>query len=305
MDMNQHVVAYLRFLRLEKSLAAETIKSYTFDLRRYVDFLEIRGTKVWGGVTEEDCRAFFALLKEIGLAATSAARNFSAVKGLHRYLVNEEITSKDPMQHLDAPRMPKHLPEVLSQTEIFAILDQPSKEKSNSTAQERLLVRDHAILEVLYACGLRASELARLAQHDVFFGEGIVRVMGKGSKERIVPIGKSALHWIRQYQKKTRSYLAQSQKSKDVLFLNARGGPISRMSVWNIVHRYTRAAGIRKEVHPHTFRHSFATHLLEGGADLRAVQEMLGHADIGTTQIYTHIDREYLKEVHKTFHPRG
>ncbi len=303
--MNQHVVAYLRFLRLEKSLAAETIKAYMFDLRRYVEFLEMRGTKLWNGVTEEDCRAYFALLKEIDLAITSTARNFSAVKGLHRYLVNEEITSNDPIQHLDAPRMQKRLPEVLNQNEVFAILEQPSKEKSNSTLQQRLLVRDRAMLEVLYACGLRASELARLAQHDVLFNQGIVRVMGKGSKERIVPIGKSALHWIRQYQRRTRSYLAKSHKSKDILFLNARGGPISRMSVWNIVYRYTRAAGIRKEVHPHTFRHSFATHLLEGGADLRAVQEMLGHADIGTTQIYTHIDREYLKEVHKTFHPRG
>ncbi|MGD0338823.1 MAG: site-specific tyrosine recombinase XerD [Bacteroidota bacterium] len=303
--MNQHVVAYLRFLRLEKSLAAETIKAYMFDLRRYVEFLEMRGTKLWNGVTEEDCRAYFALLKEIDLAITSTARNFSAVKGLHRYLVNEEITSNDPIQNLDAPRMQKRLPEVLNQNEVFAILEQPSKEKSNSTLQQRLLVRDRAMLEVLYACGLRASELARLAQHDVLFNQGIVRVMGKGSKERIVPIGKPALHWIRQYQRRTRSYLAKSHKSKDILFLNARGGPISRMSVWNIVYRYTRAAGIRKEVHPHTFRHSFATHLLEGGADLRAVQEMLGHADIGTTQIYTHIDREYLKEVHKTFHPRG
>jgi integrase/recombinase XerD len=220
-------------------------------------------------------------------------------------LVSEEITTTDPIQHLDAPRLPKHLPEVLNQSEVFAILEQPSKEKTVTTLQERLSVRDSAMLEVLYACGLRASELAGLAQHDVLFDERIIRVMGKGSKERIVPIGRSALHWIRQYQRSARGHLARSQKSKDILFLNARGGPISRMSVWNIVHRYTRAAGIRKEVHPHTFRHSFATHLLEGGADLRAVQEMLGHVDIGTTQIYTHIDREYLKEVHKTFHPRG
>jgi len=303
--MNHHIVGYLRFLRLEKSLAAETIKAYTFDLRRYDEFLAMRGSKLWNGVTEEDCRAYFTLLKGLGLAATSTARNFSALKGLHRYLVSEEIATVDPIQHLDAPRLPKHLPEVLNQNEIFAILEQPSKESATTTLQERLLVRDRAMLEVLYACGLRASELAGLAQHDVLFDERIIRVMGKGSKERIVPIGKSALRWIRQYQRSSRGHLARSQKSKDILFLNARGGPISRMSVWNIVHRYARAAGIRKEVHPHTFRHSFATHLLEGGADLRAVQEMLGHADIGTTQIYTHIDREYLKEVHKTFHPRG
>ncbi len=303
--MNQHIVGYLRFLRLEKSLAAETIKAYTFDLRRYDEFLGMRGSKLWNGVTEEDCRAYFAILNDLGLAVASTARNFSAIKGLHRYLISEEIAATDPMQHLDAPRLPKRLPDVLNQVEVFSILEQPSKEKSVTTLQERLLVRDRAMLEVLYACGLRASELARLAQHDVLFNDSIVRIMGKGSKERIVPIGKPALHWIRQYQKRARVHLAKSQKSKDILFLNARGGPISRMSVWNIVHRYTRAAGIKKEVHPHTFRHSFATHLLEGGADLRAVQEMLGHADIGTTQIYTHIDREYLKEVHKTFHPRG
>ncbi len=305
MVTNREVTAYLRFLRLEKSLSKETVSAYTFDLTRYVGFLSDRNVRLWDGVREEDCRAYFKLLRDLGLAISSSARNFSAVKGLHRFLVGEEITSNDPMQNLDAPRLPKRLPEVLSQAEVFAILDQPMKETAGSTVREKILIRDRAMLEVLYACGLRATELAGMSQHNILAAKGIVRIMGKGSKERIVPIGSSALKCIREYQAKARPFFARSEKSRDVLFLNTRGGPISRMSVWNIVNHYAHAAGVRKEVHPHTFRHSFATHLLEGGADLRAVQEMLGHADIGTTQIYTHVDREYLKEVHKTFHPRG
>jgi integrase/recombinase XerD len=303
--MNHLIDSYFRFLRLEKSLSKETLAAYRFDLRRYVGFLTEHGVRRPDDVTEKLGTSYFRLLKDMGLAPSSMARNFSAVKGFHRFLISEGAAASNPLQYLDAPKLPKKLPDVLSQTEVFAILDQPSKTVAKDTRHERLLVRDRAILEVLYACGLRASELTGLRQHDVFTDEKIVRVIGKGSKERIVPIGRSALHWIKKYQNGSRRFLVNTQKSRDVLFLNARGSPLSRMTVWNIVNAYSRAAGITKEVHPHTFRHSFATHLLEGGADLRAVQEMLGHADIGTTQIYTHIDREYLKEVHKTFHPRG
>ena len=165
-------------------------------------------------------------------------------------------------------------------------------------------MRDRAVLETLYATGMRVSELINLKQRDINFEEGMVLVFGKGSKERIVPIGRSARKWIQRYQRESRMKLAKKSKSLDALFLNVRGTKLGRMTVWKIIRRYARASGIKKEVHPHTFRHSFATHLLEGGADLRVVQEMLGHADIATTQIYTHIDREYLKEVHRTFHPR-
>jgi len=166
-------------------------------------------------------------------------------------------------------------------------------------------IRDRAILETLYATGIRVSELVNLKQANLMVDEELILVYGKGSKERLIPIGKSARHWISQYQKNARPFYAKKQKSLDVLFLNVRGTKMTRQAIWNIIRGYASAAGIKKEVHPHTLRHSFATHLLEGGADLRAVQEMLGHADISTTQIYTHIDREYLKEVHRTFHPRG
>ncbi len=303
--MNHLVESYFRFLRLEKSLSKETLSAYKFDLERYIKFLKEQTIQTPDAINEKHCSAFFSVLKELGLAPSSMARNFSAVKGFHRFLVAEGAAATNPMQYLDPPKLPKNLPDVLSQNEMFAILDQPSKTVARDTKHERLLLRDRALLEVLYACGLRASELSGLKQHDVFFDDQIIRVIGKGSKERLVPIGRSAIHWIKKYQNHSRRFLAHPQKSKDILFLNARGGPLTRMSIWNIVRFYSNAAGVKKEVHPHTFRHSFATHLLEGGADLRAVQEMLGHADIGTTQIYTHIDREYLKEVHKTFHPRG
>ncbi len=166
-------------------------------------------------------------------------------------------------------------------------------------------LRDKAILETFYACGLRVSELINLKLSDLFFEEEIIRAFGKGSKERLIPIGSSAREWITNYLKQSRPLLQKKMKSENYLFLNSRGSKFSRMGIWKIVERYVKEAGIEKEVHPHTFRHSFATHLLEGGADLRAVQEMLGHADISTTQIYTHIDREYIKQVHKDFHPRG
>jgi integrase/recombinase XerD len=195
---------------------------------------------------------------------------------------------------------------VLSQAEVDSILGQFDAEPPRtSERRRRLILRDRAILEVLYATGIRVSELITLKQRDINATEGIVRVFGKGSKERLVPIGKSALRWIDTYRSGCRAFLEARGGGQDFLFLNARGTPMTRMAIWKIVQASTKSAGIDKEVHPHTFRHSFATHLLEGGADLRAVQEMLGHSDISTTQIYTHIDREYLKEVHRTFHPRG
>jgi len=171
--------------------------------------------------------------------------------------------------------------------------------------ENKLGIRDKAILELFYACGTRVSELLNLKIGDLFLKEEIIRVFGKGSKERLIPIGSSAINWIEQYLIKSRPLLMKKSKSENYLFLNSRGSKLSRMGVWKIIDRYVKEAGIAKEVHPHTFRHSFATHLLEGGADLRAVQEMLGHADISTTQIYTHIDRDYIKQVHKQYHPRG
>lgn len=289
---------YFDFLRLERQVAQNTFLSYEFDLTRYRDFLGTIGINSAEKVTEDHISKFIRILRENNLAPRSISRMVSAVRGFHRYLVGEGETKDDPTQNIDSLKRGKGLPEVLSVVEIDRMLAQPVTSKP-------LGIRDRAILETLYATGIRVSELVNLKQANLMVDEELILVYGKGSKERLIPIGKSARHWISQYQKNARPFYAKKQKSLDVLFLNVRGTKMTRQAIWNIIRGYASAAGIKKEVHPHTLRHSFATHLLEGGADLRAVQEMLGHADISTTQIYTHIDREYLKEVHRTFHPRG
>lgn len=289
--------AYFNFLRVEKSVSENTALSYSTDLNRYCAFLESRGVSSATKVTEQHISSFLQHLTKAGLSSRSVARTFSAVRGFHRFLLSEDWTEDDPTQNLEPPKRSKSLPEVLSLDEINAILNQPDVSK-------RLGVRDRAILEVMYATGVRVSELVNLKQSNLLFDEELLLVVGKGSKERLVPIGKSAREWVTKYQQECRLHIAKPHRSRDYLFLNARGGRITRRAVWDIVAKYTKAAGIRREVHPHTFRHSFATHLLERGADLRAVQEMLGHADISTTQLYTHIDREYLKQVHRDHHPR-
>lgn len=286
------------FLRLEKNASPNTIASYRLDLNRYMKFLEKRKITSPSSVKPKHVSDFLKILHDRGLSPRSISRNLSSVKMFHKFLVGEGMTRTDPTGSVDSPKLPRTLPDVLSQDEIAAILEQPDVLKD-------LGKRDKAILETMYATGMRVSEVIALKQSNVFGGEGIVRVFGKGSKERIVPIGKCALEWIHHYTKDARGKLSRKGGGQDAVFLNARGKPLSRMTIWNIVRKYTAKSGVGKQVHPHTFRHSFATHLLEGGADLRAVQEMLGHSDISTTQIYTHIDREYLKEVHKTFHPRG
>lgn len=296
--MEQELEEFIRYLRVEKNAAANTIDSYSLDLRRYVQSLQQQGIRSVEEIERTHVVSFLSLLRDLGLSPRSISRNFSAIRGFHRFLVNEELSKTDPTENVDAPKLSKMLPDVLTPDEIEQILEQPN-------VNHVLGVRDKAILETLYATGIRVSELTAIKQSNVLFEAGILRVFGKGSRERVVPIGRSALMWIRQYQDGSRPRLVKRGETNDVLFLNAQGRPLSRMWIWKIVHQYTVAAGIKKVVHPHTFRHSFATHLLEGGADLRAVQEMLGHADISTTQVYTHIDREYLKEVHRTFHPRG
>ena len=300
--MKEHCKEYLHYLVLEKNASRNTIASYKLDLNRYVAFLEHNKVRNVNAITESDATRFLGSLRERQLSPRSITRTLSAIKGFHKFLVGDGVTKLNPTESVDAPKLPRSLPDVLTQPEIEAILTQPSaslKDKKN------LWLRDKALLETMYASGLRVSEVIGLKQSNILAEETLIRVFGKGSKERIVPIGGSALRWIDRYKKECRLLLAHRGASEDVLFLNARGMPMSRMAVWNIVQSNTKKAGIKKEVHPHTFRHSFATHLLEGGADLRAVQEMLGHSDIATTQIYTHIDREYLKEVHRTFHPRG
>jgi len=298
LPLDREVRQYFDYLRLEKGVTAHTFHSYQFDLSKYRAFLAARKIRSGKHVTEEHISDFLKELTTKRLAPRSIARILSSVRGYHRFLVGEGLHDDDPTENIDTPKRSKTLPGVLSVAEVDAVLKQPD-------VRQRLGMRDRAILEVLYATGIRVSELTGLKQSNLMFDSELILVFGKGSKERLVPIGASAMDWVTKYQRDVRIHLARGAKSQDVLFLNFRGGKLSRAAIRDMVVKYARAAGIRKEVHPHTFRHSFATHLLEGGADLRAVQEMLGHVDISTTQIYTHIDREYLKEVHRTFHPRA
>jgi integrase/recombinase XerD len=289
---------YLTTLKLERNLSGNTVSSYKNDISSLLGFLEALGINDPSQVSKKDLNSFFASLNKTGLSSNSAARYYSSIKGFFRYLFIQNYIKENPMEKVSSPKLKKGLPLVLSVTEVDSILSRP--DTSNV-----LGLRDKALLELLYACGVRVSELLGLKVSDLFFNEEMIRVFGKGSKERLVPVGRSAVKWVNEYLIKSRPMLEKKHKSENFLFLNKRGTKLSRMGIWKIVDKYVKDAGIKKEVHPHTFRHSFATHLLEGGADLRAVQEMLGHADISTTQIYTHIDREYIKQMHKDFHPRG
>ena len=300
--MNRHGEEYLHFLALEKNASPNTVSSYRLDIARYCAFLEARQVTDVGQVSSEQIAQFLVNLHDEGLSPRSVNRAFSAVRGFHRFLMIEGIARTNPAETVTPPRTGRSLPDVLTPEEVGSILQQPRESPQD---RRSLWLRDRAILETLYATGMRVSELITLRQADLTVDQEVVRVFGKGSKERLVPIGKPALGWIERYRTECRTRLLKRDAAQDVLFLNARGTPMTRMAVWKIVQNYARRTGITKEVHPHTFRHSFATHLLEGGADLRAVQEMLGHSDISTTQVYTHIDREYLKEVHRTFHPRS
>ncbi len=296
--MEIFIKEYLAYLKLEKNLSDSTIKSYQNDLGAFKDFLNSKGIDDPGDITSQYLNDFFKLLNELGLVGSSAARYFSSLKGFFLYLILNKYILKNPIEKVSAPKVSKKLPGVLDVSEIEKILSIPD-------INDKLGLRDKAILELFYACGTRVSELINLKVNDLFLNDEVIRVLGKGSKERLIPIGTSAINWVKEYLTKSRPLLMKKMKSENYLFLNSRSTKLSRMGVWKIIDRYVKEADIKKDVHPHTFRHSFATHLLEGGADLRAVQEMLGHADISTTQIYTHIDRDYIKQIHKQYHPRG
>jgi len=296
--LDRSVRAYLNFLRLERGLSSNTLSAYALDLTRLTEWLSEQELPSPVKAGPEHLSRYVQSLRTGGISARSTARHLSSLRGLYRFLVSEGICERDPTEHLDPPKKPRSLPDVLTIPEVELILEQPDISRPAG-------IRDRSVLETLYACGLRASEILALRQNDYLEEEELVRVMGKGSKERIVPIGRSAREWIHRYKLESRIHLARSGRTKDVLFLSQRGMPLSRTWLWSMVSTYSRKAKIQRPIHPHTFRHSFATHLLEGGADLRVVQELLGHADISTTEIYTHIDREYLKEVHRTFHPRA
>ncbi len=290
--------SFLNHLALEKGLADNTLRSYQVDLNRYLNFLQIRGIDSMAAIDLHTIQDYTELLAELGLAASSIARNYSAIRTFHKYLVLDNLASQNPTELLETPRLERKLPEVLSIDEIIQILETPDVEVPDG-------VRDRAILEMLYGAGLRVSELINLKLENVFWDEEMLRILGKGGKERMVPVGSEALHWTQLYVAMTRPRVAKGLESRSQVFLNRFGRPFSRMGIYNVVRKYADLTGINKHVYPHIFRHSFATHLLENGADLRAVQEMLGHSDISTTQIYTHVTRQYLKEEYKTYHPRG
>ncbi len=291
---------FLHHLRLERNLSENTKLSYQNDLRRYLAFIQDR-VQTLEGIDFTLIRGFIRELSAIGMEPSSISRNISAIRSFHKYLLAEKIISKNASEEITLPKSAQYLPTVLSIREIERLLAMPVKHPEQNP---KLWLRDKAILELLYATGMRVSETVELKQENLYFDAGFARVFGKGSKERLVPVGHSAIEWVTKYQIEARVALVNHQ-SEDYLFLNSRGKKLTRMSVYNIVRDYARLADIELPVSPHTLRHSFATHLLEGGADLRSVQEMLGHRSIKATQIYTHIDRGYLKEVHKTFHPRG
>jgi integrase/recombinase XerD len=288
-------VEYLDHLRVERGLAENSLLAYGRDVARLRRFAaEKRKSMV--ALQQNDLVRFIESLRSEGLAARSVARTIHAVRGLYRFAVREGRILSDPMENLKAPRAFTALPRYLTSTQVDALLAAPN-------IQTPLGLRDRAILEVLYATGLRASELIGLVPEDVDLSLGLLKCFGKGRKERLVPLGSAARQWVRRYLE-AREGLVRGRPSR-TLFLNHRGGALSRMGLWQIVRRHAVAAGLQRVLTPHVLRHSFATHLLERGADLRALQAMLGHADISTTQIYTHVTRERLRAVYDQFHPRA
>ncbi len=289
--------AWLDALSLEQGSSPRTIEAYAGDLHRLHEYLVMTGNTSPGAIDARALRGFIHHLVDLGLAPASVSRMISAVRGFFRFLVGESCISHDPSGQLETPKKWRKLPDVLSPDDVDRIIGAISLD-------ERLAFRDRALLEVAYGAGLRVSEWISLGVGDVHLDERIVRVVGKGNKQRLVPIGRRALAAVAIYTRELRPALVRGAPTP-ALFVNARGQPLSRMGAWKLLRKYVEAAGITTRVTPHTLRHSFATHLLEGGADLRAVQDMLGHADIATTQLYTHVDRSYLQQIHQQFHPRA
>jgi len=288
---------FINHILLNKGLSNNTQISYKNDIIRYLLFLQQNGVDDIVKACSELIQELIMHLSLIGMAATSISRNISSIRMFHRYLLEEGVISFDPTEQIELPKRIRRLPTVLDVHEIFKVLDQ-----IDVAAPKGL--RDKALLELLYATGIRVSELIGLSVSDIMLENGYIRVFGKGSKERIVPVGEIAIRFVSEYLQEVRPNITKKTMGEGILFLSMRGRPLTRMAVWKILRTYVTQAGIVKKVSPHTLRHSFATHLLEGGADLRSIQELLGHTDISTTQIYTHLDREYLKEVIQTFHPR-
>ena len=285
------------YLALEQGASVRTRDAYGRDLARLAEWLVAHGVGGPDGITAAHLREFVYALKDKGEGPATIRRRISAVRTWYRFLLAEGVVKADPSEQLETPQRWRALPDVLTANEVDQLIGAVSLD-------ERLAFRDRAMFELAYAAGLRVSEWIGLGVKDVLLADLVVRVFGKGGKERIVPIGRKAVGAVAIYLRELRPKLEKGEGAGR-LFLNAHGRPLSRMGAWKTLAKYVEISGLTKHVKPHTLRHSFATHLLEGGADLRAVQEMLGHSDISTTQLYTHIDREHLRQVHKQFHPRG
>lgn len=295
--MEQYLDHFMNYLAVERGLAANTLEAYGRDLARYADFIEKQGIRAVDAITAADVVGFLGALRKDGLAPRSQTRSLVAVRTFHKFLVAEKITPVNPAARIESMRLTQALPQVLSTHEVERLLAAPAE-------TDPIGARDRAMLELLYATGLRVSELVGLKLGDVQALVGCVRTLGKGRKERVVPVGEAALAELEVYLRSARALL-EKKSGSPYLFLNRSGRGLTRQGFWKIIKRRALQAGIRKNITPHTLRHSFATHLLENGADLRAVQAMLGHADISTTQIYTHVTRERLRKLHEQFHPRG
>jgi len=285
------------YLQLEKSLSDNSVEAYLRDIELLTHFLqEKKELKNPADIILKDLQQFLKWISELGMSSTSQARIISGIRAFYKYCLLEDISKTDPTTLLEAPKTKRNLPDILSFNEIESIIDHIDLSKPEGG-------RNKAILETMYSCGLRVSEVVNLKISQLYFDVGFIRVIGKGDKERLIPIGSSAIKFINIYKNDIRVHTKPIKGNEDVLFLNNRGSKLSRVMIFYIIRDLAQKAGIKKTVSPHTFRHSFATHLVEGGADLRAVQEMLGHASITTTEIYTHLDREFLRKTLENFHP--
>jgi integrase/recombinase XerD len=294
--MKELIDSFLNYLSVERGLARNTITSYREDLNYYLDFIAGCHIDALSKINKQDISNFMLNQRDKGIAANSIARRLAAIRMFHRFLARERIVKSDPSNLIDSPKLWKKIPDTLTLNEVETLLAQPDIRAKQG-------IRDRAILEVLYATGMRVSEAVNLKTDNVNLEIGFLRCIGKGNKERVIPLGKKAIAAIRRYLESTRPQLLKNRQC-EFLFVSRLGKKISRQSLWKIIRRYARLARIKKPMRPHILRHSFATHLLERGADLRSVQEMLGHSNISTTQIYTHVNRDRLKTVHKMFHPR-
>lgn len=289
---------FYHYLQIERGLAANTLMSYKRDLTNYSKYIEkVLEKTIWETVVRNDIIDFLHTLHDDGKSPATIARAISSIRSLHHFLIREQITSHDPSLHIENPKKERKLPDILSSSEIQRLLE--VSEDGN------LAIRNKAMFELLYATGLRVTELITLQVSDLHLTMGFVRCLGKGSKERIVPLGDIATESLEKYLEESRESLAKNKQDENILFLNQHGRPLTRQGFWKVLKTAAKKVDLQERITPHTLRHSFATHLLENGADLRAVQEMLGHADISTTQIYTHVTRNRLKDVYNMYHPRA